>query len=245
MYFDSSVIQPKVEEYARVYAVDKERANAILKEIYPDLINIINGVIFTHKYHKYEPYDDLVGVAIEALVSPSGLARFNPQYTGFKGKKENLLFSYISLIAKRSIMFYTLRGQNHRNIASLPDVEKGADIPSEEDDFNFTIFLEESDRYIRPKFINTRFLLCYDYLIKYLKINEEFNKREYYRMVMKMLNTDEDVIPHVSTRTTNTTSRAKMIVRQTVKLYQNYLSDYLKEINHGYKKYKKPASKGR
>lgn len=249
-YFDSEKIQPKVEEYTRLYQTDRNKANDIFKEIYPDLIAVINGVIFTHKLHMYDDVDELQAVAMEALSGPSGLAKFNPNYTGFKGKKENLLFSYISLICKRSMSFYTLRNKRVRAIAPLPVVDTG-DVDRNfiiyDDNFNTMSFIEESDKYIRKFFIDTRFYTCYDYLIKYIKINGRFNKRDFIHMVIKMLNTEDDIIPRVTTRTDkpNEKSRANTLIRRTLKLYKYHLNEYLKESNNGFTKLEKSTEQSR
>lgn len=241
-YFDIHEVQPYVMEYKEAYNNgDTEKAKEIFNYIYPDIDNVIHGVIYTHKYWVYDSVDDLKSIAIEALLGKSGLAKFDPDYIGFKGKKENLLFSYISLIAKRSIYFHCIRKKKSLEI-SMSEY----DIPSPEEEMPSSI-IEDSDKYIRPKFINTRFYNCYDYLIKYLKINGRFDKRDFFRMVRGMLNAEEDVIPKVTTRLDqdNTLTRANAIIRKTIKLYQLYLSEYLKETDNGFIKLKKSTKQNR
>lgn len=255
MYFSIDDVQPKVEEYARLYP--SQESMQIFKEMYPDLKNVIHGVIHTHKFTRYENIQDLESVALQALLSKSGLCKFNANYTNYKGKKENLLFSYISLIVKRSLIFYTSREAKYRYTNPLPTTDDGElygdkmasrnEFKYEEDNFNYIHFIEEMDSHIRPKFKDTRFYHCYDYLIKYLKINGRFDKRDFLRMVRGMLNTEEDVIPKVTTRLDqdNTLTRANAIIRKTIKLYQLYLEEYLKETDNGFIKLKKSTKQNR
>ncbi len=249
MYFSIEKVQPKVEEYARLYP--SPEAMQVFKEMYPDLRNVIHGVIHTHRFTRFESLEDLESIAFQALLGKSGLCKFNANYTNYKGKKENLLFSYISLIVKRSLIFYTSREAKYRYTSPLPQTDDGElygdkmssrdEFIYEEDNFNYIHFIDEMDAHIRYKFKGTRFYNCYDYLIQYLKINGYLNKRDFMRMVRGMLNTEEDVIPKVSTRLNqdNTLTRANSIIRQTLKLYQLYLEEYLKESNHGFIKLKK------
>lgn len=219
-------------EYKKAYwEGDTKKAKAIFSYIYPDLLRVIKGVIFTHKMILNNNYDDLVSIAIMALLGKSGLAKFDPDYTGFKGKQENLLFSFISLITYRSVKHYNIICYKKDNELPLPENE----LEGQEDAMP-SYLIEESDIYIRPKFKDTRLYPCYDYLIKYLKINGRFDKRDFFRMVCKMLNTDEDVITKVSTRLDKpiTECRAQTTVRNTIKLYQSYLREYLEENNHGF-----------
>jgi len=231
MYFNIEEIQPYVEEYAKYYFEDREKAMAIYKIIHNDILQVISGVIFTHKLHAYAEVDILKSVAIEALLSKSGLCKFDASYTGFKGKQENLLFSYISLIAKRSMQFHTIRDKLRREqeLSMLDDWE-----PVYFDKEEESTLLEDSDVFIRPKFKGTRFEKCYDYLIQYLKINGRLNKREFFGMVLQYLNTENDLIPRIKTRkdVPNYESRARATIRKTLKLYKIYLNEYLVDNRH-------------
>ena len=228
-YFDIEKIQPKVEEYAALYHTDREAANKIFTSIYNDILSVVNGVLFTQRYHKYENVDELKSVAIEALIGPSGLAKFNPSYTGFKGKKENLLFSYISLISKRSMYFYTLRNKKYRETSSLYfDDLNEAPIAKSYEVFCPEDFIDEIDRDIRPKFENLIILPCYDYLIKYIKTNGRFNRKDFFIKVKSLIGTDENVISKVKDRDI-CENRANGMIRKTIKLYKLYLYEYLKK----------------
>lgn len=227
MYFDIDKIQPRVEEYTQCFTSEPEKAKAIFKDIYPDLMNVINGVIFTHKFTRWAQVDDLQSVALEALLKPSGLANFNPNYTGFKGKKENLLFSYISLIAKRSMMYYTMKDRKYRGEQQFEDYDQTTSF-----DYDNTI-IDDLYGYTLNKFKDTRYYNCYIYLIKYLKINGRLDKRDFFNMLMKTLDSEKPFVSYKGKRANLrvTDSCARRLARETVQLFQEYTKDFVEEYN--------------
>jgi len=124
MYFDE---REMFELWSRYSSLNKQE----IEYFWRKTTEVINGVIYTHRFQKYGcPFEDIQGVAIEAVLS--ALTRFNPEFINKEGKKTTL-FNYISLVAKRSIMFYTLKQSAHHASSmhenqSIEDI----DIPTED-----------------------------------------------------------------------------------------------------------------
>jgi hypothetical protein len=105
-YFNSKIIEPKVLRYISLYNIDRPAAMEIFSELTPDFINVIKGVMFTHRYQIFNTVDDLISISIEAFLT--SLHRYDPTYKGL-GKPENRLFSYLSLVSSRAMYFYNIK----------------------------------------------------------------------------------------------------------------------------------------
>lgn len=180
MYFDSKVIQPKVEEYCRLYVEDREQANKLFTELYPDIRNVVRGVINIHGFTKYDSYDELESVGMIAIYS--SLHRFNPNYVA-SGKQENLLFSYLSLVAKRAIQFETMRAQKHRNNFSM--VDQDGDTMDFEDTRSYEEYetmIDHIREKLSPQFGDNP---IFEYFLAYLKEFRTFSKKQFYTQLIK------------------------------------------------------------
>lgn len=90
-------------------------SDAEKKYFWDKTILVINGVIYTHQFIKFNcSFDDMQQEAILALIT--ALPRFNPNYVNKQGKPTTL-FNYTSLVAKRSIKFYTMKQSSHHTSA--------------------------------------------------------------------------------------------------------------------------------
>jgi ABC-type cobalt transport system substrate-binding protein len=191
-YFKSQKIEPIVIEYTKLYATDKEEANKIFTSIYPDLMSVVNGVIFTHRYSSKESLSELQAVAMEAIYT--SLHRYNPEFKA-SGKQENLLFSYISLIARRSIMYYLSRTQKHRTTSSLVLNNEGfelTEVTPDERNYNSEIenVLQSIKEQISPLFIHRRYKRLQGIFLLLLKHIEQyggFDKRAFIRHCVREL----------------------------------------------------------
>jgi len=103
-YYDETTM---MDLWSRYSSLTKEE----MKYFWGKNSQVISGVIFTHQFLKYgTPFDELQSAATEALLS--ALPRFNPEFVNKYGKKTTL-FNYTSLVAKRGLIFYTLKQSQH------------------------------------------------------------------------------------------------------------------------------------
>ncbi len=82
-------------------------AAPLLETIMIETEKVIKGVIFRAGYHKREKYDVCMQVATEACIK--ALPRFNPEY--------GTAFNYLSLTAKRSVIYYLIKKQKKRHLS--------------------------------------------------------------------------------------------------------------------------------
>jgi DNA-directed RNA polymerase specialized sigma subunit len=68
---------------------------------------VIKGVIFRAEFQKKEKFNTCFQIAVEACIK--ALPRFNPEY--------GTAFNYLSLTAKRSIIYYLIKRAKKRNLS--------------------------------------------------------------------------------------------------------------------------------
>lgn len=165
MYYDEKVMHKKVLGYL---SGKTELRDEILQEV----SKVINGVIFTHKFTVWEPYDDLYQEAMMACLK--ALEKFNPHYIGANGKPAST-FNYFSLTAKRCLVYYTLRNKEKRGHADIDDFH---DMEAEYDNR-----IDYDDFFDGFKSINMskNEAAIFDILKNYVKRVGVYNKRDFFR----------------------------------------------------------------
>jgi len=83
------------------------RAKPMLNYIMEETYKIIKGVIFRAEFHKREKFDTCFQIATEACIK--ALPRFNPEF--------GTAFNYLSLTAKRSIIYYLIKKQKKKHLS--------------------------------------------------------------------------------------------------------------------------------
>jgi len=146
-YFIEHEVAPKILEWQKLYEKQKEIEDYLEKAIHPDLdsedeffielsdqqieelkkqlnaviieakptldyimtetYKIIKGVIFRAEFQKKERFDTCFQIAVEACIK--ALPRFNPEY--------GTAFNYLSLTAKRSIIYYLIKKAKKRHLS--------------------------------------------------------------------------------------------------------------------------------
>lgn len=144
-YFIEHEVAPKILEWQKIYEKQKEIENYLEKSIHPDpedefpielsdlqieelkkqlniaiveakptldyimteTYKIIKGVIFRAELHKKERFDICFQIAVEACIK--ALPRFNPEF--------GTAFNYLSLTAKRSIIYYLIKKAKKRSLS--------------------------------------------------------------------------------------------------------------------------------
>lgn len=82
-------------------------ASPLLNEIMESTYKVIKGVIFKAELQKREKYNTCFQIAVEACIK--ALPRFNPEY--------GTAFNYLSLTAKRSIIYYLIKKAKKRSLS--------------------------------------------------------------------------------------------------------------------------------
>lgn len=184
-YFDNDVVQGWIVKYLNYDPEDRQSDPSALQlreKILVEVSKIVNGIIFTHKFTIWEPYDDLFQEALEACIK--ALEKFNPNYVTSSGKLATA-FNYFSLTTKRCLKFYTIRNRKFRDnyqiddySESLTSTEDGVHEMSHSimsDDFIqqlYQIFSEQKTKKLNP---------LVDILKEYLDKIGHFNKRDFFR----------------------------------------------------------------
>jgi len=147
---------------------------------------VIGGVINTHHLYRYGDSDDLKSIAIEAVIA--ALERFDP-YKVLKSGKKPSLFNFISMTAKNSIIYNTLKDAPHRYIESYDAmIENGYDVTTTHIDKDNSELKEQLYHLIQTtKMINhtrKKFRRLTDIMIDYLEYeNTEPTKRKLYTYI--------------------------------------------------------------
>jgi len=111
LYFDNAHIQGLIRRYKTIEdPIVKQR---LREDILAAVRDIVNGIIFTHRFIAFEPYDDLVQEAMIACIV--ALERFDPE--------KGTAFNYFSLVAKKALTYYTLKNRKNRNNEPIDDFE--------------------------------------------------------------------------------------------------------------------------
>jgi len=91
------------DDYKDVVLEAKPMLSYIMEETY----KIIKGVIFRAEFQKREKFDTCFQIATEACIK--ALPRFNPEF--------GTAFNYLSLTAKRSIIYYLIKKQKKKHLS--------------------------------------------------------------------------------------------------------------------------------
>lgn len=115
VYFEQKKIEKQIEESEEdtsLLLINLKEVTAksklALEKIMFQTCKVIKGVIFRAQFHKKEKYDTCFQVAVEACIK--SLPRFNPE--------EGTAFNYLSLTAKKSIIYYLIK-RNKKKVLSL------------------------------------------------------------------------------------------------------------------------------
>ena len=213
MYFDE---REMFELWSRYSSLNKQE----IEYFWRKTTEVINGVIYTHRFQKYGcPFEDIQGVAIEAVLA--ALTRFNPEFINKDGKKTTL-FNYISLVAKRSIRFYTIKENKHKTEELFEDVSS-----KHEDTIDLFSLKQQLDSIINNKYTQEKkytgyqrkippsvkrdlFLKFNEIIIQAISDGEIITKRNLYPLLKKEL--------------VKTTKRS---------LFQTRIRTYVSTIKHG------------
>lgn len=131
-------------------AEERFRMEFLKEKIFKEVIKIINGIIFTHKFTIWESYDDLFQEASEACIK--ALPKFDPNYITSNGTRATA-FNYFSLTAKRCLKFYTIRNKKNRNHQQIEDYQH---LMKEEHEFSRELVSDNFVRQVRQVFDNTK-----------------------------------------------------------------------------------------
>ncbi len=175
LYFNNPNVQNLIFQYKAAQLEEAENENApsaqpLKDEILSHVKNIVNGIIFTHKFTAFEPYDDLMQEAMLACIV--ALERFNPE--------KGTAFNYFSLVAKKSLTYYTLRNRRNRNNYNIDDFSFYLHNQQELTDLDIETLIEQ----LRTYFIESKYKKLQalnDILEKYLKQKRRFNKRDFFK----------------------------------------------------------------
>jgi len=187
-YFNNLEVEGWVADYYSRFS-DEERmsdplARILYDKIFKEISKVINGIIFTHKYTIWEPYEDLFGEAAEACIK--ALPKFDPMFITSNGKNA-ILFNYMSITAKQCLKFYTIRNQKHRNHSQIEDY---AFLSKSEDHISTQIALDSFNKQIDTIFNekkNKRFIRLAGHMKTYLeRMGGEYNKRDFFRYVKSL-----------------------------------------------------------
>lgn len=184
-YFDNDVVQGWIVEYLDFDPEERQldpHALYLREKILVEVSKIVNGIIFTHKFTIWEPYDDLFQEALEACIK--ALEKFNPNYVTSSGKLATA-FNYFSLTTKRCLKFYTIRNRKFRDNYQIDDYSESLTSTEESvhemshtimsDDFIqqlYRIFSDQKTKKLNP---------LVDILKEYLEKIGRFNKRDFFR----------------------------------------------------------------
>jgi hypothetical protein len=177
-YFHEKIFQQHLREYQAaiifVNGVPKSTDKKAEKYITDAVMEIINRIISIYRYHVFEEREDLKQHAF--------LACFG-NFHKFDVNKGSC-FNYFSIIAKISLLNYTLRKKKHRGHA---DIEEQVDLEADPN-FNHAQFLEDLEnklyRVIDENFLNKRrkrYHQITSVMIEYLKTTVTFvGKTDFY-----------------------------------------------------------------
>ena len=168
LYFDNKAAQELIKQYKA--ELDPVKKKNLRDEIMLRVKDIVNGIIFTHEFTAFEPYDDLLQEAL--LASMVALERFDPE--------KGTAFNYFSLVAKKSLTYYTLKNKKNRNNPTLEFEGNFLAVKKTITDFDIEILVRQLRIYFQePKLKKLQPLN--DILEKYLKTKRRFNRRDFFR----------------------------------------------------------------
>jgi len=104
---ESIAVQKRLDELRTQLKAAIFEAKPILESIMNETYKVIKGVIFRAEFQKKEKFNTCFQIAVEACIK--ALPRFNPEY--------GTAFNYLSLTAKRSIIYYLIKRAKKRNLS--------------------------------------------------------------------------------------------------------------------------------
>lgn len=168
-YFNNKSVENLIKHYL------EEEENLIKKqqlreEIMGHVKDVVNGIIFRHKFTAFDNYDDLMQEAM--LASVVALDRFDPN--------KGTAFNYFSLVAKKALTYYTLKNKKNRNNHSIDDFTMYLSANTEITDFDIENLVNQLRCYFKESKLK-RLQPLNDILENYLKKKRRFNKRDFFR----------------------------------------------------------------
>lgn len=150
-YYD----EKKVQELIRIYKEQTIFENGVCisrnvkseNELVKEVQKIVAAIIFTYGYQRFEPYEDLMQHGMMACI-PNFL-KFSAQY--------GTSYNFFSLIAKKSLLNYTIRRKRHRNGVEFEKIKNVVRNDGEYDFSNFIADIEDDMFFIIDQnFIGTK-----------------------------------------------------------------------------------------
>jgi hypothetical protein len=187
-YYNEQVEKAKAVKYLSLgdeeFRLSDPYAIKLKHEIITGAIPIVNGIVYTHKFHRFEPYDDCFQEGLAACVK--ALEKFNPNYIIKKTGQPVKLFNYFSLTAKGAMKYYTMRGYKHR-LTSDADDPAIVQIEAPEMRINFNLdYVDKIVDYIRPLLKGVKRNMCLDVFHEYMYARYgEFNRRDFMSYVRR------------------------------------------------------------
>lgn len=145
MYFDEELVkdllinkyQPfldyEINEKGKRVCVSRERADKkVEKEIMANLYLIANAIINKYRYWRFDTVDELQAEALRAMYV------YLPNYVPGKGS----CFDLFSIICKRHLLNFTLKGYKHRTTA---DISVCFDVANP-DEINYNLFFDDLEK---------------------------------------------------------------------------------------------------
>ena len=172
LYFDEKKNNKKIRIYLE--NIDDPSYKYLRDEILRDAREIVKGVIHTHRLTRFEPFEDLFQEGIIACMK--SIKGFNPNFVISKGEKVKL-FSYFSLVSKKSMVAYTFKTKNHRqkNIG-IEDYKVGScDL---EDNIHIEEIINMINKIVYPHKKHRKILII---LTKIIRENPEFFDKKFFR----------------------------------------------------------------
>ena len=171
LYFDEEKNNKKIRIYLE--NIDNPSYKYLRDEILKDAREIVKGVIHTHRFTRFEQYEDLFQEGIIACMN--SIKKFNPEYVTSKGEKVKL-FSYFSLVAKKNLIVYTMKRANHRQNSDFEEykTEKNYELQ----DWH----IDETSRLIADICLSQKkYNKVLAVMIKVIKSNPEFFDKKFFR----------------------------------------------------------------
>lgn len=189
VYFDSKEVESWLLEY-RLIEGDCYRKKELEEKIWDKVNLLIQGIIFTHRFQRFMPYEDCFAVAQENILR--AFNKYDPDYDKGVGREDTKLFNYLSIVAKQSIYFATRKYSVTRLVESA-DIDEQFDIAyqqSEEESITSNIEAERILKYIEDN-INIRQHKgslkkeVSTYMFKFMHLEYSFDTRTFNRFLVK------------------------------------------------------------
>lgn len=183
-------------------------------------LKIVRAILFTHKFMRFgTPGEDLVAEAMDNVWK--ALPKFDPEFVNKKGKKTTL-FNYISLTAKRSMMFQTIRDKKWRDLSYNGDFDDLREVRKEDKKHLYNIPIDDEKG--KEKFKE----ILYKKIEVHWTKNKSDKMKKSYEVLMRIL-------PEVLSVKTKTTLMKAIKKEYDVKTV--YIRDLFKEIEALWPKY--------